>query len=59
MEIVRWDDILIDLNVRNGREPSPGPKLEAYFKDAGFVNVTARKVPLPVGPWAKDPKQVS
>jgi len=57
METVRWDDILIDLNIKNGREPSPGPKLEAYFKNAGFVNVTVRKVPLPVGPWAKDPKQ--
>ena len=32
----------------------PGPKLEEWVKDAGFVNVVHKKFKFPVGPWPKD-----
>ena len=35
-------------------EASPGPLLEGWVKDAGFVDVVHQKFPLPVGTWAAD-----
>lgn len=32
----------------------PGPHLEKFVKDAGFVDVQVRKIHLPLGPWPKD-----
>ena len=37
-----------------GMEPCPGPKLEGYLKNAGFVDVHAKKFILPVGTWPAD-----
>ena len=37
-----------------GMEPCPGPKLEGYLKDAGFVDIHAEKFILPVGTWPAD-----
>jgi trans-aconitate methyltransferase len=42
-----------------GKEPSPGPRLQGWLTDAGFVNVVHQKFKLPVGPWPKDQRQVS
>ncbi|KAF2729529.1 S-adenosyl-L-methionine-dependent methyltransferase [Polyplosphaeria fusca] len=39
-----------------GVEPDPGPKLEQWVKDHGFINVTAKTLPFPVGTWPKDKK---
>ncbi|KNG86832.1 hypothetical protein ANOM_004911 [Aspergillus nomiae NRRL 13137] len=36
-----------------GLEPSPGPKLQQWFKDVGFTNVQQKVVPVPVGVWPK------
>lgn len=33
----------------------PGPDLEKYIRDAGFVDVTVTKLHLPLGPWPKNP----
>lgn len=41
-----------------GKEPCPGPRLEQWVKDAGFTNVVHQRIKLPVGPWAKDQRQV-
>ncbi|KAL1989718.1 hypothetical protein VTN49DRAFT_6915 [Thermomyces lanuginosus] len=38
-----------------GYEIRPGPKLERWFQDAGFVNVHVEKFVLPYGIWPKDP----
>lgn len=38
-----------------GREPCPGPRLEGWVKDAGFVDIVHRWFKLPIGPWPKDP----
>ncbi|KAL1953535.1 hypothetical protein VTO42DRAFT_2633 [Malbranchea cinnamomea] len=34
----------------------PGKHLEKWIKDAGFVNVHAVKLPVPLGTWPRDPK---
>ncbi|KAL2051991.1 hypothetical protein ABVK25_007683 [Lepraria finkii] len=36
------------------RDPSPGPKIEGYMKEAGFEDVQHEKYRMPVGPWPKD-----
>ncbi|KAL1974795.1 hypothetical protein VTN31DRAFT_4999 [Thermomyces dupontii] len=38
-----------------GYETRPGPKLEQWFKDAGFVNVHVEKFVIPYDVWLKDP----
>ena len=42
-----------------GYETRPGPKLEQWLKDAGFVNVHAERFILPYGVWPKDKHLVS
>ncbi|KAK1971841.1 methyltransferase domain-containing protein [Colletotrichum sublineola] len=37
------------------REPNPGPKLEGWVRDAGFVNITHQRFKIPIGDWPKDP----
>jgi len=32
----------------------PGPHLEQYIRDAGYVDVHVEKIHLPLGPWPKD-----
>ena len=56
--ISRWIKELLQASRALGREPSPGPKLEAYMKDAGFENVAVHKYRLPIGPWPKDSHMV-
>jgi hypothetical protein len=50
-----WDKLIIEATERAGREPSPGPKLEGYFKAVGFQKVTQRQFKIPIGSWPKDP----
>ncbi|KAJ9270770.1 hypothetical protein DTO212C5_3267 [Paecilomyces variotii] len=38
-----------------GYEASPGPKLEHYFKAAGFQDVHVEKFRVPLGIWPKSP----
>jgi hypothetical protein len=52
---MQWDRHFLEAAHKMGRDPSPGPKLEQWVKDAGFVNVTAHRFRLPLGPWARDP----
>lgn len=37
-----------------GFNSQPGPLLEGWMKDAGFVDVQAKKILLPLGPWPKN-----
>ncbi|KAL1994794.1 hypothetical protein VTN49DRAFT_981 [Thermomyces lanuginosus] len=37
-----------------GYEVRPGPKLEEWFRDAGFVNIHVEKFIVPHGVWPKD-----
>jgi hypothetical protein len=36
----------------------PGPNLEQWLKEAGFINVCARKFLVPFGMWPKDKRYV-
>lgn len=42
-----------------GDEVRPGPRLEQWFKDAGFVNIHVEQFVIPYGIWPKDPHLVS
>ena len=42
-----------------GMEPNPGPLLEGWAKDAGFVDVVSEKLVCPVGTWPADKHLVS
>ncbi|PGH35653.1 hypothetical protein GX50_01501 [[Emmonsia] crescens] len=48
--------LVMESSQRLGREPCPGPKLKQWVEDSGFINVTERCYPLPIGVWAKDKK---
>jgi SAM-dependent methyltransferase len=41
-----------------GREPEPGPRLEQWLLEAGFENVSAQVLPIPVGLWPRDKRMV-
>ncbi|PGH13947.1 hypothetical protein AJ79_03362 [Helicocarpus griseus UAMH5409] len=52
--VVKMINLLGEACDKAGRELNPGPKLEQWVKDAGFVNVNHRILKLPVGTWPKD-----
>lgn len=54
-DVMRWDRIFLDAANQTGREVSPGPRLEGWVKEAGYVNVVARTFKFPIGPWPRDP----
>ena len=56
--IYKWIHTLLKAVGDFGRDPYPGPKLEGWMKDAGFVDVVAHKYKIPIGPWAKDKQLV-
>ncbi|KAI8300318.1 Pyrrolocin cluster transcription factor fsdR [Colletotrichum sp. SAR11_59] len=51
----KWCNTLINACNKIGHDPNPGPKLERWVKDAGFINVIHQSFPIPLGPWPKDP----
>ncbi|KAL1996409.1 hypothetical protein VTN49DRAFT_174 [Thermomyces lanuginosus] len=50
----RYYDEVLSAFEKAGYETRPGPKLERWFKDAGFVNVHVEKFVIPHGIWPKD-----
>lgn len=42
---------------KNGVEANIAPKIEGWLKELGFVNIQAKKVKSPIGPWPKDKEQ--
>lgn len=42
-----------------GYVANPGPQLEGWFKDAGFVNIKVVKYLIPLGTWPKNTHYVS
>ncbi|KAK1759142.1 secondary metabolism regulator LAE1 [Echria macrotheca] len=50
----KWIHLEVEATLRAGREPNPGPQLEGWVRDAGFVNITHRVFKLPLGAWPKD-----
>ena len=53
-----WDIMVKGFN-KAGYVSSPGPQLEKWLKETGFVNVRAEKFRVPIGTWPKDKKHVS
>lgn len=50
----RFQDLVIASREGAGYLTNPGPELEKWMKDAGFVDVKATKYVVPFGPWPKD-----
>ena len=40
------------------RSPAPGSDLKKWAEQAGYVNVTEKVVPIPLGSWPDDKTQV-
>ncbi|KAF6802823.1 umta methyltransferase family protein, partial [Colletotrichum musicola] len=51
----KWNKTLIGALESMGREPSPGPKLEGWVREAGFQRVQHSWYKIPLGPWPRDP----
>ncbi|CAI4214324.1 unnamed protein product [Parascedosporium putredinis] len=51
----KWLKVILGAANKVGRNPSPGPKLATWARDAGFENVTEKVFKMPIGPWPKDP----
>jgi hypothetical protein len=52
----KWTDEIIDGIKSIGLEPEPGPKLERWVREAGFVNVHHKVLAIPTGMWPRDKK---
>lgn len=52
--IAEWADKIADALRGYGVEPDPGPQIENWVKEVGFVNVHAKTLPFPIGTWPKD-----
>ena len=37
-----------------GMDPNPCQKLEGWMRDAGFINIKCKLLPVPLGLWPKD-----
>ncbi|KAL1991241.1 hypothetical protein VTN49DRAFT_5745 [Thermomyces lanuginosus] len=55
-DVQKYYDEVYGAFEKAGYECRPGPKLEEWFKDAGFVNIQAKKFQVPYGVWPKDPR---
>jgi hypothetical protein len=52
--LATWIGLIIQASNQRGRDPCPGPKLENWVRDAGFVEIQHQTLKLPIGPWPKD-----
>ncbi|KAL2214974.1 S-adenosyl-L-methionine-dependent methyltransferase [Thermoascus aurantiacus ATCC 26904] len=48
--------LMIEGYGNQGYETCPGPKLEQWLRDAGFQDIKAKKLRIPMGTWPKDKK---
>ncbi|KAL1614924.1 hypothetical protein SLS54_009373 [Diplodia seriata] len=53
-DMKKWLDTLRQACLDAKRACDPGPRLEGYVKEAGFVNVHHEVFKVPVGGWPKD-----
>ena len=49
-----FNTVFLDVSRASGLEPCPGPLLEGWLKDAGFIDVVAERHVWPVGSWPAD-----
>ncbi|KAH9238501.1 hypothetical protein K456DRAFT_1720182 [Colletotrichum gloeosporioides 23] len=50
----QWSKSLVSALESIGRDPCPGPKLKGRVKDAGFQEISHKRIKVPVGPWPRD-----
>lgn len=50
----KWCDEVITGIKTCGLEPEPGPNLEGWVREAGFVNVQHKLLPIPLGMWPRN-----
>lgn len=50
----QWYDVVLPELRTNGVEPRAGPKLEGWFREAGFKDIHVQKFLIPLGVWPKD-----
>ncbi|KAF2146549.1 uncharacterized protein K452DRAFT_294114 [Aplosporella prunicola CBS 121167] len=53
--VLQLNRLVVDGCARVGRTGRPGPRLEDWVKEAGFVDVRAERRIIPLGVWPKDP----
>ncbi|KKK12837.1 hypothetical protein ARAM_001180 [Aspergillus rambellii] len=53
--IANFFDVLRDSFAKRGRSMDSALYLEKWFRDAGFVDITVKKIQAPIGAWPKDP----
>ena len=54
----KYHQLLYDGCDQMKRSYTPGPELKVWAEQAGYVNVTEKVVPVPIGTWPKDKSQV-
>lgn len=54
-----WVKTWMGASHEKGYDAKPGSKLEGWLQDAGFQNIKAEKIRIPIGPWPKDKHLVS
>ncbi|UNI20146.1 hypothetical protein JDV02_006263 [Purpureocillium takamizusanense] len=52
----RWTHEIRRAALKRGRDLTEAKQYPAWCRDAGFVDVTEELIPVPCGPWAKDPR---
>lgn len=53
----RWNKGMLDGVRRIGRDPLAPLGLNRLLKEAGFVNITEQRIPIPTSPWPKGKHQ--
>jgi SAM-dependent methyltransferase len=54
--IVKMMEGLMEACAKIGRTLDPAPSMEAWVREAGFVNVKVETFKLPIGSWPRDPR---
>lgn len=58
-DIEQYYQAIIPAFEKAGYSTRPGPHLEEWFHEAGFVNIHVHKYRVPIGVWSKDSHYVS
>lgn len=53
----QWATLFREVSARSNMTFEPAASLKGWMEEAGFVNVTERIYPVPVGTWAQDSRQ--
>ncbi|KAH0429720.1 hypothetical protein CcaCcLH18_08263 [Colletotrichum camelliae] len=51
---MKMDRMFLEACQMIGRDPCPGPQLDGWLREAGFVNIRHKMFKIPIGTWPKD-----